>query len=375
MSKLLVAVDGRLANEAEPAGVGRYTAGMLRGLRTVAPEMALRIYLDAPPRAEFPLASDEAEIRVLPRKAFWTHRILGPALRKERCDVFLSPLTQLPHFCPLPAVAVIHDLAYYDYGEHFTWRQRLIAQMQTRYVVGRATMLAADSEATRQDVLARFKLAPQRVRVTLAGVDERFRPAELGSARLRLAEKYGIEGPYLLYVGRLQPRKNLVRLMEAFDQLKTARPACPHRLVIAGGSGWMMEGIAAAKRNAVHGDAIHFPGRIDEEDLPALYTCADIFLLVSLWEGFGLPVLEAMACGTPVITANCSSLPEVAGDFAVLVDPCDTKAIAQAIASLLDDASTRECLQVAGQARAREFSWEAAATKLAKLLYDAAEKK
>lgn len=373
MNRLRVAIDGRLANEAQPAGVGRYTIGMLRGLREVAPDLALEIYLDEAPRPEFPLSADEATFRVLPRARFWTHRVLGPALRRDKPDVFYSPLTQLPLFCPRPAVAVVHDLAYYDFSEHFTRRQRFVARMQTRYVVRRATLIAADSEATRADLLQRFPLDAGRVQVTLAGVDPVFAPVSEEAARPRLAAQYGIAKPYFLYVGRLQPRKNIARLIAAFDALKTKQPDLPHELVIAGGGGWLMESIAAARDQARHKDAIRMIGRVEESDLPPLYGCATATCLVSLWEGFGFPVLESMACGVPVLCANVSSLPEVAGDCAIQVDPTDSAAIEAALATLANETPEARATRIQrGITHAQRFTWPAAATRLAEVLRQAA---
>ena len=271
---------------------------------------------------------------------------------------------QLPVRCPCPAVATVHDLAFLDFGEHFTWWRRMLSRLQARQVLRTAAHLAADSEATRRGLERHYGVPAEGVTVAWAGCSDRFRLPVSGEVIRAVRERHGLPERYVLYVGRLQPRTNIVRLVEAFAQMRSGRPELPQHLVLAGGKGWLDEEIyAAAKRYGV--DAyVHFTGFFPEEDLPALYAGADVLALVSLWEGFGLPVAEAMACGTAVLCSDCSSLPEVAGDAAVLVDPMDMDAIAVALARLLIDDAYRARFEESGPAQAALFRWEATAAKL-----------
>jgi glycosyltransferase involved in cell wall biosynthesis len=168
----------------------------------------------------------------------------------------------------------------------------------------------------------------------------------------------------VLYLGRIQPRKNLDRLIDAFSETAARHPELPHHLVLAGDRGWMDQPIREKARRSPAADRIHFTGFIDEEDLAALISAADALALVSLWEGFGLPIIEAMACGTAVITSDCSSLPEVAGDAALIVNPEDTGAISAALDRLLRDQSRRHELEEKGFERARAFTWEKTAQRV-----------
>ncbi|HOV73510.1 MAG TPA: glycosyltransferase family 1 protein [Candidatus Hydrogenedentes bacterium] len=354
---MIVGLDGRAANEPKRAGIGNYCLELLRAMQTLG-GARFRVYLDRAARAGFPVDETNTEIRILPPGRFWTQRILAAELRHHPPDVFLSPGLQLPIACRCPRVATVLDLAYFDYGGYFTWRARTRARIYTRTAACVATHWLAISQATAADMTAQLGIPASRITVTPLGVSATFRPgADTAQCRF-IREKYRLVAPYLLYLGRIQPRKNLVRLMEAFAALRAGRSDLPHELIIAGDEGWLTSGIYEAARCSPAHDAIRFLGFVPEEDLPGLISCADALALVSLWEGFGLPVLEAMACGTPVIASNCSSLPEVAGEAAVLVDPFDISSIRNGLERLLADASLRADLSAKGIARSRLFSWE-----------------
>jgi glycosyltransferase involved in cell wall biosynthesis len=224
--------------------------------------------------------------------------------------------------------------------------------------VARADRVLADSKATRDDLVAHFGAPPEKVQVLYSGVDARFCPEKERGEQERLRDKYGIEFPYVLSLGTLQPRKNYVRLIKAFANL----PLANLRLYIAGGRGWLYEDIFAEAQK--HGDRVHVLGFVDDADLPALYRGAALFAFPSLYEGFGIPPLEAMACGVPVVCSNASSLPEVAGDVALMVDPFDIDALTQAMARVLEDADLRREMIAKGLAQAERFTWEKAARQL-----------
>ncbi|HPO15553.1 MAG TPA: glycosyltransferase family 1 protein [Candidatus Hydrogenedentes bacterium] len=357
---MILGFDARLANAEKRAGVGHYTAELLRALAPHMEEDMLRLYLDAAPVPEFPLSTKQAEICVLPKRRFWTHRMLGRELRQRPPDVFFSPVTQLPLFCPCPAIVVVHDLAFFDFGGHFTFRQRHIARLQAGYVARHATHLIADSQATLQDIQRLLHVPEHRVTVAPLGCSAHFRRASEETVQ-GIRARYQLPDKFILYVGRLQPRKNIARLIEAFARVIQRRDDLPHHLVLAGDKGWMEGPIYHAARGSSARDRIHFLGYVPEADLPGLMSAAEVLGLVSLWEGFGLPVVEAMACGTAVITSNCSSLPEVAGNAAALVNPYDVDDIARALERVIVDNEYHKELQQRGLVQAARFTWDSTA--------------
>lgn len=355
---MLVGIDGRPANARKRAGIGNYCHALLQAMAALDEEVSLRIYLDREPLADFPLAADNADIRILPSVKAWTFRRLSPEVRRDPPDVFFTTGIQLPVFCPCPKVATVLDLAYMTFPDHFTWRARLSAPLRARFAARSADHLLAISDATKQDLIRLLNVPEDRITVAHLGCSPQFGPCSDPVAIERVRQAHDLPDRYVLYVGRLQPRKNLPRLIEAFEECRRRRPDLPHQLVIAGDKGWLYDQIYAAAEHSSARDFIRFLGFVPNEDLPVLISEADVLALVSLWEGFGLPVVEAMACGTAVLTSNCSSLPEVAGDAAVTVDPHDSGAIADALGQLLSDDALRKDLEARGRVQARAFTWE-----------------
>jgi glycosyltransferase involved in cell wall biosynthesis len=229
--------------------------------------------------------------------------------------------------------------------------------------VRRADVVLADSECTRADAIDLLGVDPAHVQVIYPGVEQRFRPVQDTNALDAVRSRYRLPARFVLGLGTLQPRKNFERLIEAYARLKE-EAGSEVNLVIAGGAGWMYEGIFGRVQELGVQDAVCFPGYVADEDLPALYTLAELFVFPSLYEGFGLPPLEAMACGTPVVTSSASSLPEVVGDAALMVDPLDVAALAEAIQRVLSDTDLRNGMIRQGQEQARCFTWSGAAQKL-----------
>ncbi len=275
-------------------------------------------------------------------------------------DLFYSPDFVLPPTRRgTRTLLTVHDLSFLHYPEHFVPK---LVQYLTQVVsrsAARADLVLADSEATRSDIIASLGVAPARIEVLYGGVDSRFCPQPDPGEAERLRARYGLdERPYVLSVGTVQPRKNYVRLIKAFAQLRASRL----QLVIAGGMGWLYQDILAEAEK--HAGSVRLLGFVDDGDLPALYRNASLLAFPSLYEGFGLPVLEAMACGVPVICSDVSSLPEVAGDAALLVDPLATAGLTEALARVLEDAGLRRQMISKGLAQAARFTWEQAARQL-----------
>ena len=299
----------------------------------------------------------------------WFARLWGRArlpLPVERwtgpLDLFHSPDFTLP---PLRrgtrSLLTVHDLSFIRTPETAAPGLRAYLNRAVPYSVARADHVLADSEATRQDLIALYRTPPDKVSVLYSAVDSRFRPVTSPSALSAMRARYDIgDGPYILSVGTIQPRKNYPRLIEALRRLD--RPDL--RLVIAGGRGWLDSPLYDLVRSHKLEDRVKFLGFVADADLPALYSAASVFAFPSLYEGFGLPVLEAMACDVPVVTSRVSSLPEVAGEAALLIDPLDVDDLAAALSRVLVDSAERHRLITAGRRQAQSFSWDVAARQL-----------
>lgn len=288
---------------------------------------------------------------------------LSAELRRRPVDLLHVQYTA-PPLAPCPVVATIHDLSFEHLPETFKRRSRAQLRLTVRRTARMARAIIAPSEYSRRDLIETYELPPERVNVTPLAAAPHLAPVTDEGERRRVRELYGISGDYILAVGAIQPRKNLVRLIEAYTDLRDARrQAKLPQLLLVGRRGWLYgETLDAVDLHSHDGD-IRFTGYVRESDLPALYTDALCFVYPSYFEGFGLPVLEAMACGAPVIAGNRTSLPEVVGDAGLLVDPFDRSELAHAIGRIIDDASLRRKLRALGLERAREFSWRETARR------------
>jgi glycosyltransferase involved in cell wall biosynthesis len=369
--RLRVAIMGR-SLRGEFSGVVRYTDELIRAL---APRFAEppTVFLtraddglgDAPVqavRAPFRTPNEYA-------RALWEQTVVPVELARRRPDVYHSPNYILPAALRCPSVVTVHDLAFFDRSVH-RLRSYLYLSVLATMAIRRATRIVCVSDYTRRQLVARFPSASERVRVIGEGVDARFCP-QPEAAIHRFRRRFGLVDPYVLFVGTIEPRKNIPRLIEAFSAA-VAGHAFPHRLIIAGGKGWMNGAVRAAYDASPVRDRIYFAGYVPDDQLAAAYAGADIFAYPSLHEGYGLPPLEAMACGTPVLTSNVTSIPEVVGDAALLVDPLETAQIADGLASLMRNRMLREDLAEAGIERARQFSWADVAARMIEVYREAA---
>ena len=358
-------------------GIGRYTRELIHALTTVAPQLTYKLFSARPPVTppvpnSLPVA---AHVRHYPAPVdeHWLYRLWYRARLPVpvqtftgSIDLFHSPDFVLPPVSGrIPTILTVHDLSFIHYPE--TFPAKLVAYLNrvVPWSVGRAGHILADSLSTSRDLQSLWGVAAERITVLYSGVNERFRPirddATLGAVRRR----YGLDRPYVLAVGTVQPRKNYEMLIRAFRPVAERHP---HSLVIVGGRGWLDEGLPGEIERLGLGDRVKLAGFVDDADLPAVYSAADLLVFPSLYEGFGLPLLEAMACGTPVISSNASSLPEVATETsAILLSPHDEKAWTTTILRLLEDEHARDELRMAGLARSAQFSWLATARQLAGL--------
>lgn len=282
-------------------------------------------------------------------------------------DLFYSPDFVLPPVRDdIPTILTVHDLSFMHFPETFTPSLRKYLNQVVPRSVRRASHVLADSQTTKDDISNIWHVDDKKITVLYSGVDRSFRPPSEKAQLAKVRDKYDLgDEPYILSVSTIQPRKNYQMLIRAFKEVAMD---FPHRLIIAGGKGWFYEETLAEVNAQGLNDRVLFVGFVDDQDLPALYSDATLFLFPSLYEGFGLPILEAMACGVPVVVSNASCMPEVAGNAALILPPRDQEAWTTAIRDLLDDPRRRTQMVADGFLRARQFSWKRAAEQLSGLV-------
>lgn len=358
-----IGVDASRLAVNQRTGTERYSYELIAAMARVDRRSYYTLYCNGLPPALPPLGPNFC-LRSLPLRRAWTHARLGPELALRPPDVVFVPAHVIPLTRPRAAVVTIHDLGYLAFPEAHTARRRLELHLTTLWSVRAARQVIAISGATRDDLIRHYRADPARISVVHHGLSAGFSPLDDASQIVAARARYGIGASYFLYVGTVQPRKNLERLIEAFAQADI--PGV--ELVIAGKRGWLTERIERRAGELGVTGRVRFIGYLPDEDLPALLSGALAFVFPSLYEGFGMPVLEAMACGAPVLTACTSALPEVAGDAAILIDPADVDAIAAGLTRLAGDAELRGELRLRGLARAASFSWERCARETIEVL-------
>ncbi|HET7342094.1 MAG TPA: glycosyltransferase family 1 protein [Methylomirabilota bacterium] len=363
---LRVGIDGRELREGVRTGIRRYVVEVLRA--AAARGLPCVVYGD--PGTRLPAATGVTTLTILggALTPWWDQVTLPRALRRDAIDVYLSPYYKRPLWAPCPCVITIHDLFFIGYpGRRRPLYDAAMTRLARLYARG-ASAIVTDSEHSRAAIVARLGLPAARVAVIPVGLGREFAPATPTPGQ---RERYGLGARYVLYVGNFLPHKNLPRLLRAWATLPAPLHAT-HRLVLAGGDRGGRAALAAQAGALGLDDAVVFAGLVADEDLPAVYGGATALVQPSLEEGFGLPTLEAMACGTPVIASRRGALPEVVGDAGVLVDPEDERALAAALARVLGDADTRTALGRRGLARAAGFGAERTAGRVVDLLEAAA---
>lgn len=365
---------------AQQGGNETYIRNLIRALAALDADNRYTIYLaNAQAAAEwqngFVAQHPNFSVRLLPPPTplvrvpvFLTYE-----LRRRPVDVLHVQYTA-PPFCNAPVVATIHDLAFEHLPETFTRRGSLQLKLTVRRTARRAARIATVSEYSRQDLLRTYRLAPEKVVTTYNGIEPHFttQPRAADEAA-QVRQRFGIAREFLLAVGSLQPRKNLERLIRTYARLRREQPDFAPQLVIVGRKLWLAESIFAEVSRQPWASDVILTGYVGDDDLPALYRTASAFVYPSLFEGFGLPPLEAMACGTPVITSNISSLPEVAGSAALLIDPLNEQELAAALQRILNDQPLRARLRAEGVRQAAKFTWRDAAEKTLQLYRESYE--
>jgi glycosyltransferase involved in cell wall biosynthesis len=364
---LKIGIDTRTVTPIR-SGVGNYVLNLLEGLRWVAPQQ------------EFFLLGQKKNLETigwnLPSGMFhtsplsheshpwgdlWEHFLLPQTLQRAGVDVFHGPATLIPLAgSGFARVVTIHDLVAFLFSDTIPKKYALYMRWLIRQVVQKADRIISVSEHTKQDLIDVLKVDPAKVTVVYEAAPPGFQPIRDRTKHAWVRRRYNLKGPFLYHVGNIEPRKNLVRLVKAF-LLMRQRSKLDVQLVITGQKGWLTSMLFRELDYLQLGDEVVFTGYVPRTDLPLLMNAAEAFVFPSLYEGFGLPALEAMSCGTPVVTSNISSLPEVVGEAAVLVDPERVESIARGMEAVLIDSDLRELLAKEGLAQARRFSWERAA--------------
>jgi glycosyltransferase involved in cell wall biosynthesis len=366
---MLIGIDASRAIVARRTGTERYSLEIIRALIDVAPDDRFTLYFNQSPPPGLLPQSKRVRWRVIPAPRLWTIARLSLEMAARPPDVLFVPSHTLPPVVPRASVATIHDLGYLHFPDEHPQFTRWLRRISNQWSARRATRVVAISGATRDDLVRHEGVMADRITVVHHGHAPWFQPvrdpARIEAARIR----HGLDARYFLFIGTLQPRKNLERLLAAFDEVATDRPGV--LLALVGAAGWQPERLRRALAGIRARDRVRVLGYVEDADLPPLLSGSLGLAFPSLYEGFGLPALEAMACATPVLTSATSSLPEVVDDAGLLVDPLDVDAIADGLRTLADDSELRQGLGERGLARAAYFTWRRAATETLALLRDA----
>jgi len=366
---LHIGIDAHAIGLAQ-GGNERYARGLLAGLAEIRPEgMRFTVFLTGKARQDAVSGARQFSIRSVPRNpAVRLVLSLPRSAVRERLDL-LHTQYHLPPALACPAVVTVHDIAFIRYPDCFPAAERLKMRLSVRRSLRKAAKVITVSEFSRREIVWWCPEVEGKVAVIPNGVDSVFRPAAPPASDKELAS-LGVRRPFILSVGNLQPRKNLCRLLSAYLEVRRRGWQCG--LAIVGRKLWLCDEFFADLRNSPYASDIVLTGYLPDASLAVLYGAAECFVYPSLYEGFGLPVAEAMACGCPVVTSCRSSLPEVAGDAALLVNPESVKEIADAIGAVLSRSELRRCLAEKGPVRARLFSWRSAALRTAEVYAQAA---
>jgi glycosyltransferase involved in cell wall biosynthesis len=384
-------LDGSLIVDGFPllfrrAGIGRYTYEIVRHL--AADARGTRVHLAnvgwRTSRKQVPANDTESWLDRLANgnRYFGLSFSALPRLIREKIVAHQSARLRAPvYFAPnflgvfgraFRTVITVHDMAYHVYPECALPAMRRALSRYLPEHVERAHTVLADSEATKRDIIRILGTPAEKIAVVPLAVGPSFRPILDVTKREAVRHKYGLPESYILYVGTVEPRKNLPVLLNAFSRLART-PGFRHRLVVVGAAGWHANSVLKEIEHLQSQGLLTYLGYVHDEDLPTVYSLADLFVFPSLYEGFGIPPLEAMACGVPVICSDSSSLPEVVGDAAILVAPRKGDDLFDAIGRVLDDRDVSEDLRIRGLSRVKQFSWSATAHTVARHLRNAAD--
>jgi glycosyltransferase involved in cell wall biosynthesis len=350
-----------------------YVRSLLKGLASVDRQSEYLAYVSVP-GVENLVPSGIGVKRVSNNPFIRLGYDLTRRIREDRPDLLHVQFTG-PLFCKVPQVVSVHDVSFLEHPEYFTRERCLQLRMTVRRTVHQAAMVLTGTEFARQSILRAYNVDPDRVRTIHIAANPTFRPLPREKAQREVRERLKIDGPFLLTVGDLQPRKNHIGLIQAVEALVETYPQLRHKVVFAGKDTWFAPQIREAVKNSRIADRVHFTGFVEDDDLLRLYNACDCFVFPSFYEGFGIPILEAMACGRAVACANTSSMPEVADGAGILFDPQKKTEIVRALADILLDSELRARLERLGLQRAPLFTWNRTAERTLEIYQEVAEAK
>lgn len=354
-------IDGYEANVPQRLGSSQVAFELLKNLEEIDQKNEYTILLPTIPMDDLPKTRDGWKYKVLKPNKLWTRIALPLALytAKIKPDLFFSPTHYIPRFSPIKRVVTIFDLAYLHYPEMYKKDDYWKLNNWSKFSIENADKIITISNFCKQDIIKEYKISKDKITLAYPGYDaEIFRQIQDKNEIQKVVDKYQIQGKYIIYIGTIQPKKNLIRLIEAFKDIDDLKLVIVGKTTGQGKQGWKFEEILKRPSELGIEDKVIFTGFVPTEDLPYLLNGAEAFILPSLYEGFGIPVVEAMVCGTPVIVSNVASLPEVAGKAGLFFDPLSVDQITQAIRTITTDKKlnlkkSKECL-----IQAKNFSWK-----------------
>jgi glycosyltransferase involved in cell wall biosynthesis len=346
----------------QPVGAGNYIIQLIRSLVNLESGDKFVIFAQESGHSLINISDSENVDWVIfadrkpGSRLLWEQIIFPKHIQESGIELLHSLHYTQPLRLPCSSVVTLHDMTFFLYPRLHTLARRWFFPLMIRTSAKRADALIAISESTRQDAIQILGIPPKKITTTQLGVDSSFQPIKDNESRRNVAEKYDLPEKFILYVGLVEPRKNLPLLINAYQRL--AARGTDYQLVIVGRFGWMYEDVTRQIKQLNLGDKVHLTGYVPQEDLPLVYNLASLFVYPTRYEGFGLPALEAMACGTPVITTNVSSLPEIVAEAGLLIPPDDVQALYEAMESVLDDRKLGHDLSRKGTVRSAKFTWQ-----------------
>ncbi|MDD2823012.1 MAG: glycosyltransferase family 1 protein [Candidatus Daviesbacteria bacterium] len=363
-------IDGYEANVPQRLGSSQLGFELLCHLEKIDQKNEYTILLPSAPLPDLPKERAGWTYKILKPNKLWTRIALPYALysAKIKPDLIYSPTHYIPRFSPVRRIVTIFDLSYLHFPEMIPRADLWKMVNWGKFGIQRADHIITISNFSRKDIIKNYKINSEKVTAIYPGYDKNiFKPIKDHKKIDLIKQKYGISGKYIIYIGTIQPRKNLIRLIEAFKPIENLKLVIVGKTKGLGREGWMFDEILAKPAKLGIEDKVIFTGFVPTEELPYLLSEAETFILPSLWEGFGIPAVEAMACGAPVIVSNVSSLPEVVGNAGLLIDPHSTTQIEQAIRTITTDSKIREKRIKAGLEQAKKYSWNKMAKTLLKV--------
>ncbi len=370
---MIIGIDGNEANVQHRVGVSVYTYELLKYFHSKShKDLKFRVYLRNKPYKDLPAEHDFFSYTVVRSPFLWINAVLPMYLSfDKKIDLFFSPAHYVPRFVKIPTVVTIHDLSYILYPEEFVKKELYKLINWTRYAVNQSQKIIAVSNTTKDDICHYYTIPEEKITVIYNGFTRRKMCDDKKIIDIQNVNIY--KDPYFLFVGTVQPRKNIQTILHAFKLLLKKNPEL--KLIIVGKKGWLYDKIFTVAQELHLEKSAVFTNFIPEEDIPYLYCYAQSLILPSLYEGFGLPILEAMSLGCPVIASNTSSLPEIGGNACLYVNPLETLELKEAMETLLTDSKRRNDLIAKGKVRIQDFSWEKCGKETLKLLTSAAHKR